>query len=223
MNRQQLTPQQSAHDVASLFDITGASVESFNGKVASWANYVLVPFTLTTTLAWMVCDWFPTLLYGHGASSWLVNQLLKFGIVDSGLSAWLMLNFQIDISLETKAIGYLASAMLAFIWLMVSLIPSIGKHVLKLYAMNGMPYADYYRQALNLFDAVTDWPLAASVAWGGVASMLAVYLNPTLLAVVLWFVAGCLTWFFSSKLESLAISCFMTHYHLHRQSKVTRG
>lgn len=223
MNNRAITPQESVHDVSFLFVMTGGAVSDFTGSAAKWANVMLAPFTATTTIAWAACDWFPTLLYGHGVSSWLVQQLLKFGIVDSGLSLWLMTNFQIDISMETKIVQYFASAMLALVWLMVSLIPSIGKHVLKLYAMNGMPYADYYRQVLNMFDAVTDWPLAASVTWGGIAGVLGLYLNATVLAALLWIIAGILTWFFSSKLESLALSCFMTHYHLFRNSRVTRG
>lgn len=220
-------PQNSEHDVSFLFTMAGGSVEAFHGKAAKWANIMLAPFTATTTIAWMVCDWFPTLSYGYGASSWLTAQLLKFIVVDSGLSTskfamWLATQ-GISISEGSMAIQYIASFALALIWLMVSLIPTIGKHVLKLYAMNGMPYADYYRQALNLFDAVTDWPLAASVAWGGVATVLGLYLNDFFLWITLPIIAAMLCWFFSTKLESLALSCFMTHFHLYKNSKITRG
>lgn len=207
-------------DISSNTTLAATVANEFRGRTAIWVNRLSLPtVTLPITVMFVALDLMPTAIYSSKVSFWWVNQMTDFIFTKSGLAAWVLANIGLNISPSANGLGLLVVAFTALMMFLFTLTPTVAGMLLSSFAKVGFPYAGLVVHFIAIFDAVTDWGMAASISWGGFQPLMATVIPDRLAYFLCYPLAGMLTFFNSSLLEVFCVSLWIFHYHLWHNSR----
>ncbi len=202
-------------DVKNHHTVAQTAAAEFNGSMANIINFTSLTFlTLPVTFFFIALDLMPTAVYASKTAMWMVSQITNWVFVTSGLSAWIMTNAGINISPAASGLNFVVVGFTALLMFMLTLTPTIAGMLFSSFAKADMPYAGLIVHMVCMFDAVTDWAMAAAMAWGGFYPLLSTLMP----AAVAYWLCYPLAWFItfvnSSLLEVFCISLWIFHVKL---------